>query len=1005
MHSSRLIAGRTRFAVLAVLGMVAACLTLGSTPSLSAAEPNAKRDWTVLRYVPVFHNGRLMPLDTFARSAAEFVTDRQKPKLKLKEAVPSQDLTSKQYAEALLIFPNGDERKFDSVELLFSWMCEHERWEEVPFILAEHQELRQLLDVPVWDGELEGASADDITERGSPLKYVSPAQIRDADGLLMKLQEIQDKRRSAQADDKEYTPTDLEKMCEELFERFQFFVRITMSPAIDYHARGQFEEALPELIQAWVPVSRSFGALGMPADSGVGKSVKQIEGSIEQLYNLSQESSFNVYEADLHAGQAAAGAQMLADSLAQLTKKAQDEGAGAVVMERTQMLADSLQKVADEATALQVALHHNVAPLRVVPALNAAALERERDVADKAQPWLDLQTLVNAPDRVFEQQGYPLGYVKEVRSSFENLQDAVRDPSVGNFDTRAEQFATALNDLGQEINPLRDDLLIKMKDEDLIAYTEYPPAKADSRWDWWNPRVRINNEVLYNRVDPFMWSWVISLLGLWCFALAFGKMRKPMMWAGVTIMLSGIAWMIFGFALRVSVTKFAPVTNMYETVIYVATFVTALSLWFLLVPVLWPGLKKAWVLTGIPGTWETKEAVIEDAWYREMNVAKGVVLAARLALTVLIGYVLAVAPYSAGDRTILNLKPQSFSMNDLLVWSVSMIVFVPSCIYVPRVMISLILGVVMVPSNMRGQWSEALNQVYQRKAFAIAGAFVACVSALVAWWAPVLDSSFSPLQPVLRDNFWLTIHVLTIVSSYGAGALAWGLGMLSLGFYLFGKYRDPVKPSALAQEFAPAEESDEPKLVRRRPPEQCAVLANFIYRSVQVAVLLLAAGTILGGLWADVSWGRFWGWDPKEVWALISLLVYLAILHGRYAGLFGNFGLAFGAVAGASAIMFSWYGVNFVLGAGLHSYGFGAGGQAEVGVTVAVCWLFMMLAWARYWVETNTRKPATPTDSETERLQEEVLEASDHNAVEAGHADVEAGRTRPYREVLAELEK
>ena len=98
----------------------------------------------------------------------------------------------------------------------------------------------------------------------------------------------------------------------------------------------------------------------------------------------------------------------------------------------------------------------------------------------------------------------------------------------------------------------------------------------------------------------------------------------------------------------------------------------------------------------------------------------------------------------------------------------------------------------------------------------------------------------------------------------------------------------------------------------------------------------MAAGTILGGLWADVSWGRFWGWDPKEVWALISLLTYLAILHGRYAGWFGDFGLAVGSVLGATAIVFSWYGVNFVLGVGLHSYGFGAGGQLEVGLGVFV---------------------------------------------------------------------
>ena len=71
-------------------------------------------------------------------------------------------------------------------------------------------------------------------------------------------------------------------------------------------------------------------------------------------------------------------------------------------------------------------------------------------------------------------------------------------------------------------------------------------------------------------------------------------------------------------------------------------------------------------------------------------------------------------------------------------------------------------------------------------------------------------------------------------------------------------------------------------------------LSNFIYRTMQVGVLLIAAGTILGGVWADYSWGRFWGWDPKEVWALITLLVYLIPLHGRFAGWVNTFGLVIG---------------------------------------------------------------------------------------------------------------
>ena len=123
-----------------------------------------------------------------------------------------------------------------------------------------------------------------------------------------------------------------------------------------------------------------------------------------------------------------------------------------------------------------------------------------------------------------------------------------------------------------------------------------------------------------------------------------------------------------------------------------------------------------------------------------------------------------------------------------------------------------------------------------------------------------------------------------------------------------------------------------------------------------MAVLLLAVGTILGGLWADVSWGRFWGWDPKEVWALISLLIYLGFLHARFAGWLSNFGLVAGTVVGFSMIMMSWVGVNFGLpllsdtgSVGLHSYGAGENATSAIGSVLGVVFInFMFLSFAWY---------------------------------------------------------
>ena len=176
---------------------------------------------------------------------------------------------------------------------------------------------------------------------------------------------------------------------------------------------------------------------------------------------------------------------------------------------------------------------------------------------------------------------------------------------------------------------------------------------------------------------------------------------------------------------------------------------------------------------------------------------------------------------------------------------------------------------------------------------------------------------------------------MTIVASYGAGMLAWGLADGALCCYLFGKYRDVDG--------------------KRRPPEICSTLSELLYRCMQAAVLLLVVGTILGGLWADVSWGKFWSWDRKEVWALISLFVYLLILHGRYVRLLGEFTLAVGAVLGAFAIIMAWYGVNYVMGSALHGYGAGAGSLFYGLMIMGVNMLLITGAVVRYYWEKSRK--------------------------------------------------
>ena len=119
---------------------------------------------------------------------------------------------------------------------------------------------------------------------------------------------------------------------------------------------------------------------------------------------------------------------------------------------------------------------------------------------------------------------------------------------------------------------------------------------------------------------------------------------------------------------------------------------------------------------------------------------------------------------------------------------------------------------------------------------------------------------------------------------------------------------------------------------------------------------MLASGVILGGVWANASWGRYWGWDPKETWALITLLWYLALLHGRFAGWIHGIGTALMTIAGFFLLLMTYYGVSFYL-VGLHSY---AGGHAKPLPPLLIAYLigelgFMALAG---WSALRRRRPA-----------------------------------------------
>lgn len=325
-----------------------------------------------------------------------------------------------------------------------------------------------------------------------------------------------------------------------------------------------------------------------------------------------------------------------------------------------------------------------------------------------------------------------------------------------------------------KITPILQGLLQKQGE----SLQEYPSARI------------LEREIFFNRLDPFQWAWIGYAAAAFLLALSWASQNRFLYGGGLVLMVLAFGVHIWGFVLRIMISGRAPVTNMYETVIWI--------------------------------------------------------------------------PFSA-------------------------------------VVFALI-----------------LEAIYRKRIFALAGSAMAALGLLVAQSAPhVLDPAIDPLVPVLRNNFWLTVHVLTITLSYGAFTLALGVANVNGGFYLFG----PDKKQSIKQ------------------------LNLFVYRAIQIGVVLLAAGTILGGVWANESWGRFWGWDPKEVWALIALLGYLALLHGRFVGWVKGVGLTIGAILAYLLILMAWYGVNFILGVGLHSYGFSSGGAKFVSIFSAVelIWVLLIL--------------------------------------------------------------
>lgn len=156
-------------------------------------------------------------------------------------------------------------------------------------------------------------------------------------------------------------------------------------------------------------------------------------------------------------------------------------------------------------------------------------------------------------------------------------------------------------------------------------------------------------------------------------------------------------------------------------------------------------------------------------------------------------------------------------------------------------------------------------------------------------------SEIMPLMPALKSN-WLLIHVVTCFLAYAAFALACGAAVLFLWWLRRDQSRRPETGANPRRE-----------------------LDTLIYRAIIIGFFLLTLGILTGAVWAESAWGRYWSWDPKETWSLITWLIYAGLLHARLVRGWQGKRIAFLAVLGFAAVLFTYFGVSFLL-PGLHAY-------------------------------------------------------------------------------------
>ncbi len=420
-----------------------------------------------------------------------------------------------------------------AAEVLLSWLVEPEKWEDVPFLPAADPALRELLDAPLRD------------EAGRRPDGISPRQVQHAVKLLVH-------------GDKE---------AENLLEAYTSYRMLTFHPAAARDGRSRFIEKISDVIRDWNDLQDTLAGFFPPGEHAAANPTAQTAESLHKLVALAdqaEEPPLGALEpATASLEQSAAGvARQTAGLLEKMVRSPPKLKAGQLRPVRMILrgVAARTEDLARHAAAAHLALYDNGLALRPAPALDAAALEEDRQSGDDAQPWASLQTLIHGSDDVMRR--YPQPELRELRAAWLRLETAYRqrgDPRrPERFRGALGAFAAALQKFGQAVEPIRQRLPIHERDDDLLAATAYPPPGST------------DSEVFYNRSDPFFWSWVASAVASVCLAISLAVLRRPLFWLGMAALAASQVLMLAGLGLRAAISGFTPVSSMFETIVVVA---------------------------------------------------------------------------------------------------------------------------------------------------------------------------------------------------------------------------------------------------------------------------------------------------------------------------------------------------------------------------------------------------------------------------------------------------